>query len=271
MNKQKKANGGRGIEWCDFTSNPIGGCMHACSWQMPDGSIANCYAEDIASRVAQRVYPHGFEHHYWRPAEFKQWRRLKPGDKVFCGSMADVFGHWVPHWQIERTLDEIAKYPDVIFQMLTKNPKRALKFDLPRNVWLGCSTPPDFMWNKRLTEEQQVRLFEASLGVLAALKARGVTTWISAEPLSWDVSRVLEGDAGWMGDPFQCPPFDWIVIGAASNGKKRYAPEETHVRCLIDYCDEYGAAVFMKGNMACLPWAVDHWREAFPVVSAQSA
>lgn len=264
MNKQKKASGGRGIEWTDFTSNPIGGCLHACQWTMPDGSVANCYAEDVAERVARKAYPQGFEHHYWRPSEFAQWKRLQPGDKVFVGSMADVFGHWVPKEHIERTLAEIAKYPKSTFQLLTKNPKRALQFDIPRNAWLGCSIPPDFMRNKPLTFDRQSRMFEASLGVLAALKARGVTTWISAEPLSWDVGAVLYGGAGWMGDPYQCPAFDWIVIGAASSGKVHYAPHESYVKWLVEYCDENGVAVFLKGNIDCLPWAVANWREDFP-------
>ncbi len=43
--------GGRGIEWCIETRNAIGGCMHECRWQMPDGSVAICYAEQFAERV----------------------------------------------------------------------------------------------------------------------------------------------------------------------------------------------------------------------------
>lgn len=269
MNKQLKLNPdgtvkSRGIEWCTHTSNPIGGCEHGCRWAMPDGTEAICYAEVVANRLAQKAYPQGFAHHYWRPQEFEEWTRLQPGDRVFVGSMADVFGKQVPAEHIARTLEEIARYPQVHFQLLTKNPKRALKFDLPRNVWLGCSIPADTMWGHALTSAQQVRMFEASLGVLAHFKARGLTTWISAEPLSWDVAAVLHGGADWMGDPHQCPAFDWIVIGAASSGKAHYAPRASHVEWLVQYCDANGVAVFMKGNMDCLPWAVANWREDFP-------
>lgn len=35
---QNKAN--RGIEWCDYTNNPIGGCLHGCKWDMPEYSAA---------------------------------------------------------------------------------------------------------------------------------------------------------------------------------------------------------------------------------------
>src|SRR5690349_11553761 len=57
-------NGGRGIEWCDETRNATGGCIHGCQWQMPDGTVATCYAKDVAENgVAKKAYPHGFEHH----------------------------------------------------------------------------------------------------------------------------------------------------------------------------------------------------------------
>ena len=49
-----------------YTWNPTGGCMHGCTWQMPDGSITECYAKTIAERFT-RAYYNGFEHHYWRP------------------------------------------------------------------------------------------------------------------------------------------------------------------------------------------------------------
>ena len=54
MNKQEKIkNGkliGRGIQWTDFTWNVNAGCFHRCRWAMPDGSVAICYAEEIANK-----------------------------------------------------------------------------------------------------------------------------------------------------------------------------------------------------------------------------
>ncbi len=67
MNKQEKIkNGqvsGRGIQWCDYTWNANAGCHHACRWEMPDGTVAICYAEEAAKKF-KRAYTHGFEHHY---------------------------------------------------------------------------------------------------------------------------------------------------------------------------------------------------------------
>jgi hypothetical protein len=63
----------------------------------------------------------------------------------------------------------------------------------------------------------------------------------------------------------------WAVIGAASNGRALYPPEEAHVRALIEVLDSQGVTVFFKGNMRSLPWARDHWREDFPAVEQPTA
>jgi len=270
VNKQAKANGGRGIEWCDYTWNPIRGCMHACQWMMPDGTIANCYAEDVAGRVASKAYPHGFEHHYWTPTLLGAPARVAEPSKIFVGSMADVFGHWVTDEQIEQVLDVARSYaPWHTYIFLTKNPQRLRQFTFTSNCWVGVSTPPNFFWNRGLTPHQRRRLLQTSLGVLSDLKARGATTWISAEPLSIDI--VPDINDAWMGDPYQCPPVDWIVIGAASNGRAQYAPDEAPVRGLVDYCDETGIRVFFKGNLRSLPWAAENWREEFPMAEVHRA
>ena len=68
MNRQREP---KGIEWTrvhgrdGYTWNPTGGCMHGCTWRMPDGSVTECYAKTIAERFTSS-YSHGFEHHYWR-------------------------------------------------------------------------------------------------------------------------------------------------------------------------------------------------------------
>lgn len=271
MNKQAKVkNGfvvGRGIEWTDFTWNPIAGCFHACQWTMPDGSIANCYAEDVADGVAGGAYPEGFEHDYWKPEILPEPERQKKPSKIFVGSMADIFGHWVPAAHIQAVLDACQAAPQHTFQFLTKNPKRVAEFInwIPANCWIGASTPPDFMWNKRLSHDQQTRMFGATLKALGYLKVQGITTWISAEPLSWNVANGLRSEEGWIADPYQSAVFDWIVVGAASNGNKFYPPKEYDVRQVVNYCDSEGIPVFFKGNLKSLKWAADNWREEFPL------
>lgn len=253
MNKQNKGNGERGIEWTDFSWNPIAGCRHACQWTMPDGSIANCYAEDVAEGVASAAYPDSFEAHYWNPGRLDEPGKVQTPSKIFVGSMADVFGWWVPLEQQRAILDVCKQVPQHTFQFLTKNPVGYHQFVYPENVWLGMSTPPDFMWGKKLSVNQKYRMFSHHLRILQGLDA---ITWLSAEPLSWDITPVLHHHRG---------AIDWIVIGAASNGRVKYAPNREHVRALVALMDTWNVPVFFKGNMKSLPWAREHWREEFPV------
>lgn len=276
MNKQAKfKNGvlvGRGIEWTDYTWNPIAGCFHACQWSMPDGSIANCYAEDVADRVAQKAYPNGFEFDYWHPEILREPISQKTPSKIFVGSMADVFGHCVEKDRILQVLEICDKAPQHTFQFLTKNPKRVWDFVgvIPENCWIGASTPPDFMWNKPLKQAQKERLFETTLNTLSGLKSTGITTWISAEPLSHDWSRLLSMFVQSDREDYSKSVLgiDWIVIGAASNGKAYYPPLEQDVRRMMMVCEQWSVPMFFKGNLKSLKWAAENWREEFPVAKS---
>src|SRR5260221_13831674 len=105
MNKQYKSAERRGIEWTDFTWNPVGGCQHGCRWEMPDGTIAECYAETVAERVAQSTYIHGFEHHYWNPQLLAEPLKVKKPSKIFMDIISDLMGHWGPDEQVNQVLD----------------------------------------------------------------------------------------------------------------------------------------------------------------------
>lgn len=271
MNKQTKTNKdgsiSRGIEWTDYTFNPIRGCMHGCEWTMPDGSIANCYAEDVADGIAQNAYPLGFEHHYWQPEILDKPLKQKRSSRIFVGSMADVFGHWVPATQIEEVLEMCDKAHWHTFQFLTKNPKRVAQFAdyIPKNCWIGASTPPDKMWNKALSGKQRYIMLDATMRSLYELRnTYGITTWMSAEPLTINVGQAINGFSDWENYPAR--PIDWIVIGAASNGRIEYAPDLSYVKEAIENCDAYSIPVFFKGNMRSLEWAKNNWREEFPNV-----
>jgi len=247
MNKQQKPNGGRGIEWTDYTWNPVQGCKHGCRWTMPDGSIAECYAETIAKRVAQRAYPYGFEHHYWNPHKLQEPLKVSEPSKIFLDSMSDLMGHWVPREQIEQVLGicRAANWHD--FQLLTKNAPRLLEFDFPSNVWVGVSAPPSQMFGKSLTFSQQQRMVIRQLEILDQLRIP--VRWMSIEPLSFDIAPLLADS-----------PLEWAVIGAATNGKKTYQPQVEWVENVLDVLDAQSTAVFFKGN---LEW--DPWREELPV------
>jgi protein gp37 len=86
---------------------------------MVDGSIAECYAETMAERVAQNVYPNGFEHHYWRPDVLNDPLRIKSPSLIFLDSMSDLVGHWVPDEQVEMVLEVCRQSHWHSFQLLT--------------------------------------------------------------------------------------------------------------------------------------------------------
>lgn len=247
MNKQQKPSGSRGIEWTDYTWNPVQGCQHGCKWTMPDGSVAECYAETIAKRVAQKSYPHGFEHHYWSPYKLQEPQKLQEPSRIFLDSMSDLMGHWVPEEEIEQVLEICRETYWHTFQLLTKNAPRLLSFDFPSNVWIGVSAPPSYMFGKRLSFKQQERMVLRQIDVLAQLDVP--VRWMSIEPLSFDIAPLLKDS-----------PLEWAVIGAATKGYKTYQPEPEWIENALLTLDEQGTAIFFKGNLDWSPW-----REDFPI------
>lgn len=256
MNKQVKTkNGlvtGRGIEWTDYTWNPVAGCHHGCSWKMPDGSIAECYAKTVAESVAQAAYPDGFANTYWHPERLAEPGRIKIPSRIFLDSMSDLMDIHVTDDQVNQVLETCEKAPWHQFQLLTKNAPRLKKFKFPKNIWVGASLPPSFMFGKELNHNQQEEMLARTLMHLGTIKSYGNKVWVSFEPLSWDCAHRVR-----MSDTI----LDWAVIGAATNGRKTFQPEKFWVDNLLNALDYTKTAVFFKGN---LEWPIDEWREEFP-------
>ena len=265
MNKQKPP---KGIEWTrivtvdgiqlpGWTWNPTAGCLHGCTWKMPDGSVAECYAKTIAERFT-KAYPQGFEHHYWRPHELNAPLKVKQPAGIFVGSMADLFGHWVADEQIQQVIDVMEEADWHTFQVLTKNPKRLQDFQFPKNVWVGFSIPAGRMMSK----DGGARVLNTYLEHMALVKAS--VRFISIEPLWFNVAKVLER-YWWQNEEL---PFEWAIIGAASNGAKTYMPDVDHFTYLSKYLIWSGIPQFFKGNLHDLLEADKDWREEFPIVKS---
>jgi len=105
-------------------------------------------------------------------------------------------------------------------------------------------------------------MLQRSLDVLGKVKAKtGNIVWMSAEPVSWDLTTVIGKDH----------PLDWIVIGAASAGRRCFQPDPTSVCNLLETMDATKTPVFYKGNIRPLFQSSDlgskelnRWREDFP-------
>ena len=104
-------------------------------------------------------------------------------------------------------------------------------------------------------------MLKRSLDVLRQVKKAGNIVWMSAEPVSWDLTAVID----------ETHPLDWVVIGAASSGKKTFQPHVDHVRNLLRVLDATKTPVFYKGNIQPLfagndlgSVEMNRWREDFP-------
>lgn len=251
----------RGIEWTQihgrpgYTSNPIKGCKHECRWRMPDGTIAICYAEEVANKLAQSAYPGGFANVRFDAKELEAIEKLKEPAGIFIDSMSDLLGASVPELCVEQVIMTMERCRQHVFFVLTKQPGNLAKFTFPPNVLVGVSAPPTFMFGKELSPDQQAKWFDVALQKLAECRCQW--RWVSIEPLSFDVSDIIRRHKS---------SLDWAVIGAATNGAKRYQPAEDHLRSCLEALD--GKPVFYKGNLS--PFLVNKvgskWREEFPAI-----
>lgn len=261
MNRQKAP---KGIEWTrivrttadgsqetlpGYTWNPTGGCFHGCTWRMPDGSVVECYAKTIAERF-RSAYTKGFEHHYWRPHALDAPLKLREPAGIFVGSMADLFGHWVPEEQIRQVMQVMQQAHWHTFQTLSKYPLRLPAFNpFPPNVWVGVSLPA----GQLMKPEGAARALASYLAHMQSIQAS--VRFMSVEPLWFDVAPVF---AQWI-EQHERLPFEWVIVGAASNGRKLYQPKAEWTTRLLDILDQQHIPIFFKGNME---WA--DWRAAFP-------
>lgn len=258
MNIQKPPHG---IEWTRVhrkingqvitlpgaTWNPSAGCFHNCMWEMPDGTVADCYAKTMAEGRAAGVYPHGFAHHYWHPHRLDEPLKKRDPYGIFVGSMADLFGHWVPKEQILEVLDIMRRAHWHTFLILTKNPRRLMEFNpFPDNVWVGASITGGPL--TRVDNAKQALM--VYLRYLSAVQA--LVRFMSFEPLWFDAASVLRR---WRESLLL--PLDWAIIGAASNGPKTYQPEPQWVEALIRSLRHSNLPIFMKGNLQWHPFLTE--------------
>ena len=200
------------IEWTDFTWNPITGCLHGCQY---------CYARRMAeTRLRGRCgYPNDEP---FRPT-FHEYRLDEPSKlskpaKIFVCSMGDMMGAWVPDKWILQVLNIIEQNPQHTFQLLTKNPKRYLEFEFPKNAWCGTSI------------ESQDKLHR--LDIIKQVQAK--VRFVSIEPLLSDIDANFDD-------------IQWLIIGGMT-GPKAIKPQKVWIENLLAQAD--GLPVFLKDNLS---------------------
>ena len=215
---------GSDIEWAMYSFNVITGCEHTCPY---------CYARQIANSPAvAHVYPFGFAPTL-HPRRLLAPRAMKVPPEaesdgryrnVFLGSMADMFGRWVPREWIDAVLAMVAASPEWNFLCLTKFPKRMAEFDIPANAWMGT------------TVDLQARVAAAET---AFANVGAAVRWLSCEPLI-EPLRFKHLDR-----------FDWIVIGGASrtDTTPEWQPPFEWIADLVRQARDAGLKVYFKTNL----------------------
>jgi protein gp37 len=216
FNKQDNAS----IDWAQWSWNPITGCKHDCPY---------CYARDIA----KRFYPQGFEASIY-PPRFSCPKNTRVPQKaegdtayknVFTGSMADIFGRWVPAEWIELVIDAVRQNSQWNFLFLTKFPQRVHEFgQMPDNAWMGT------------TVDCQERVSNAEK---AFAKMGGGIKWLSIEPMLTPLKFT------------RLDLFDWVVIGGASKSAQTpaWVPPFDWIADLHAQARDAGCAVYHKDNL----------------------
>lgn len=263
MNKSK-------IEWCDYTWNPVTGCLHGCGY---------CYARRIVKRFSDwcflpggrpvvddnekiggllhdikrpytknfpdeggpiQPYPFGFEPSFHRYSLDEPKQKAK-GVKIFVSSMGDLFGDWVPDEWIDEVMKAITKAPQHQYLFLTKNPSRYWDY-----VFGSMNEiPPEYdfskvkmMFGTTVTKQEYVEQLLHYNG--------DMIDFLSVEPLlgEIDLQEILEMQPCCMEEK----SIKWIIVGAQTGpGAVQYKPE--WVQSIIGQARAARVPIFLKDNL----------------------
>jgi len=189
-----------GIEWCDFTWNPVTGCEPASA------GCLNCYARVMAKRLAgnpgvrHRERYEGFGVSYW-PERLEEPLRRRKGAKVFVCSMGDLGCEDVRYEWLEAIARVMDAAPQHRYMVLTKRPGDWLKL-LPPSCWVGVTVEKqEYVWR---------------WPVLGSCAWPGAVKFVSVEPMLGPVSF------GW---PLRRKP-DWVIAGPETGAGARECRDE---------------------------------------------
>ncbi|MDR0472328.1 MAG: phage Gp37/Gp68 family protein [Treponema sp.] len=216
------------IEWCDYTWNPVTGCLHNCPY---------CYARKVAKRFGKNYigpdaiftldkrdgfYPFGFAPTFHRYC-LNGPQFIKTPKNIFVCSMADLFGRWVPDEWILRVFSACAEAPQHRYLFLTNNPSRYEK-DIENIL------PNDRFWfGTTVTNEKTSYYFSNSHN-----------TFLSIEPIQSDFNKALS-----------LLFVNWVIVGAETGNRKgKVIPKREWIENIVNRCREQGIPVFLKSSLA---------------------
>ncbi len=213
MNKTK-------IEWCDYTWNPVTGCLHN---QEQCAVSKDCYARKMAKRFNHGDFSPTI--HYLR---LDQPRKVKKAQRVFVSSMGDLFGEWVPDEWIEQVFKACEAAPQHTYYFLTKNYDRIKssqpigdRFTMNNNWWEG----------------------ESIAGGDKFFNGGSLNQFVSCEPVFEPIEIYRSHETEHDG----C---QWVIVGAQSN--PTILPKKKWLLDIRDQCKSLGIPLFEKNSLAPL-------------------
>ncbi|MCL2215792.1 MAG: phage Gp37/Gp68 family protein [Defluviitaleaceae bacterium] len=244
------------IDWADATWNPISGCLNGCEYcyargiarrfegynaDVCDDMGIDCVSHKVLGRhdlteplyrltkqreIAKASYPFGFLPTFHR-YRLDEPAKIKKPQTIFVGSMADMFGEWVPDEWIQEVFKACEAAPWHRYLFLTKNPSRynalheARKLPLYDNFYFGGT-----------------RTGQDSDSVISASVNGNV--FLSLEPL---VAPIEYGNA------FRF--WNWVIIGAETGNRKgKTIPKREWIADIVAACEAENVPVFLKNNLA---------------------
>ena len=209
------------ISWSEFSWNPVHGCS-----QVSEG-CNNCYAERISRKwkLTKKPWTHenALENVILKPHKIREPYTIKQPSLIFVNSMSDMWHTRIPIDYREQVFDVMRDLPQHTFQILTKRPRAAARYQgtWTENIWQGTSIESP----KYLYRIDQLRECQAK------------TRFLSLEPLLEDLGELnLEN-------------IHWVIVGGESGPNHRPMPH-SWVRNIRDQCVEQGIPFFFKQSAA---------------------
>lgn len=226
------------VDWCDSTWNPISGCLKGCRYcyaakqaerfgGLPPDS--DCHVQEDLNRKLNGKpdpYPFGFAptfHRYLLDVP-RHWKKPR---NIFVGSMADMFGDWVPDEWIREVFEACEKAPQHRYMFLTKNPKRYIQ-----------------LYDNRILPERENFWY-------------GSTATTGGVPIFWSDKHNVFCSIEPIHERFECVGLDnenkmadWLIIGAETgNSLEKISPKKEWIDEISEYASRAGIPIFMKKSV----------------------